>query len=171
MSLLSLMELSIKNSRKNTMIFRKEQRHLTQRGINSWRYKSLIAQYEHYGSNISSAFQEVWQYSLCRNGAGSKWHPVHKVQEQFHDDHSRTICSTYSKKPLLFHCESTPNILQTFVKFKKMKHKNFNLFVFFFLSFFSLMHNLKTVSHIKMLYIPNDYSEISLIYIRAICEV
>ena len=29
--------------------------------------------------------QEVWQYFLSRDGSGSKWPPVHKVQEQLYE--------------------------------------------------------------------------------------
>ena len=32
--------------------------------------------------------QEVWQYFLSRDWAGSKWHPVHHVQEQLQNNHS-----------------------------------------------------------------------------------
>ena len=48
----------------------------------------------------SRVYQEVQQYSLVRNGAGSKCPPVHKVQEQLPGKQSRGVEKAYRLIPL-----------------------------------------------------------------------
>ena len=40
------------------------------------------------------------QYILSRDGAGSKWLPVHKVQEQLHEKQGRGVQKAYKLHPL-----------------------------------------------------------------------
>ena len=61
-----------------------------------------------------------------------------------------------------------------FHKVKKIEHENFDfvLLLSFFLSFFSITHNSKSIRRIRMFYIPNDCCAIGdfLFWVRAACE-
>ena len=102
--------------------------------------------------------KNYWKTSC--GGVGAKWHPVHKVSEQLHDNQSWVIHDTYRQRPfatLPGIVKATSKLVLAFLKALFLKTAwNFN-FVFCFPS-----HKTWTLWCVQMFYIhvPNDCSSI-----------
>ena len=85
--------------------------------------------------------QDRFRHQISSSMAGSKWLPVHKVQEQFTKNEAEEWKYVWTISLSYVNAKSTQKLSLTFNNVEKTKHENFN-FVIIFLRLISITQKL-----------------------------